>query len=155
MGAMNDEATAGRRASIERTVECVDRDATGHQHNSAIMRWVESAEAELFRNLGLPEYFPTAPRVQQVVNFKSKLWFGQRVTATVAIRHLGRSSVTYSFEVYGHAAAQSGGAVAAFRTVTAAYVPSGATRSQPWPRNIREAATAHLLACSGMENSAQ
>ena len=36
------------RASVERTVEWVDTDASGHQHNSAVMRWVESAEAELF-----------------------------------------------------------------------------------------------------------
>lgn len=47
-------------ASIERTVEWVDTDAAGHQHNSAIMRWAESAEAELFRQLELPEYFPSA-----------------------------------------------------------------------------------------------
>lgn len=139
-------------ASVERTVEWVDTDASGHQHNSAILRWVEAAEAELFRSLGLPDYFPSAPRVQQVINYKAKLWFGQRVTAMVKIHALGRTSLTMAFEVRGHAIGASGdethdagppvdaspeaGAVAAFGTVTTVHVPSGATAAQPWPEHF-------------------
>ncbi|RAX44061.1 acyl-CoA thioesterase [Arthrobacter sp. AQ5-06] len=150
---MHDEATPNRHASIERTVEWVDTDASGHQHNSAIMRWVESAEAELFRSLDLPEYFPSAPRVQQVVNFKSKLWFGQRVTATVGIQRLGRTSITYGFVVHGHAHAGSEGGIAAFGTVTVAHVPSGSAAAQPWPANIREAVSPHRLDTGGLESA--
>ena len=129
-------------ASVERTVEWVDTDASGHQHNSAILRWVEAAEAELFRRLQLPEYFPSAPRVQQVVNYKAKLWFGQRVTATVKINALGRTSLTMGFEVRGESAGAPDGAtpdsgtVAAFGTVTTAYVPAGAAAAQPWPEHF-------------------
>ena len=123
----------GPEAKVERMVEWVDTDASGHQHNSAILRWVESAEAELFRNLDLPDYFPSAPRVQQVINYKAKLWFGQRVTATVRIAALGRTSMTMEFEVRGHSAgaARDAGEVAAFGSVTTAHVPPGATSAQP------------------------
>ena len=65
----------GRTISLERTVEWVDTDASGHQHNSVVIRWVEAAEAQLMRELELPEYFPNAPRVQHVVNFTGMLWF--------------------------------------------------------------------------------
>ena len=132
-------------ASVERTVEWVDTDASGHQHNSAILRWVEAAEAELFRKLQLPDYFPSAPRVQQVVNYKAKLWFGQRVTATVKIDTLGRTSLTMSFEVRGERSGASNGAtphsstVAAFGTVTTAHVPAGAATAQPWPEHFAKA----------------
>ncbi|MEW1821931.1 thioesterase family protein [Arthrobacter sp. NPDC080031] len=134
------EPPSGMQASIDRTVEWVDTDASGHQHNSAIMRWVEAAEAELFRNLALPEYFPSAPRVQQVVNYTAKLWFGQRVTATVKIQKVGRTSMTLAFEVYGHAHPNSPGGLAAHGTLTTAHVPAGSASAQPWPERIRQAA---------------
>ena len=130
------------QACVERTVEWVDTDASGHQHNSAILRWVEAAEAELFRNLQLPDYFPSAPRVQQVINYKAKLWFGQRVRATVRIEALGRTSLTMGFEVRGEPsgapddATPNAGTVAAFGTVTTAHVPQGASTAQPWPEDF-------------------
>lgn len=124
-------------ACIERTVEWVDTDASGHQHNSAILRWVEAAEAELFRSLDLPDYFPSAPRVQQVINYKAKLWFGQRITATVRVSALGRTSLTMAFEV-----TSDGGDVAAFGTVTTVHVPSGATSAEPWPEHLVRRITA-------------
>ncbi|MEJ1114371.1 thioesterase family protein [Paenarthrobacter sp. CCNWLY172] len=124
-------------ACVERTVEWVDTDASGHQHNSAVLRWVEAAEAELFRSLELPDYFPSAPRVQQVVNYKAKLWFGQRITATVKVSALGRTSLTLAFEVTSDA-----GDVAAYGTVTTAYVPQGATSAQPWPEHLVRAVKA-------------
>ncbi|MGN7250365.1 MULTISPECIES: acyl-CoA thioesterase [unclassified Arthrobacter] len=137
------EGNAGfPQASVERTVEWVDTDASGHQHNSAILRWVEAAEAELFRKLDLPDYFPSAPRVQQVINYKAKLWFGQRVTATVKINKLGRTSLTMGFEVRSEpSGAPTGGTpetgtVAAFGTFTTAHVPAGASTAQPWPEHF-------------------
>ena len=125
------------RASIERMVEWVDTDASGHQHNSAIMRWVESAEAELFlRTLHLPDYFPSVPRIHQEIHFKAKLWFGQGITASVGISKLGRTSMTYAFEVQGHPHGQLPGGLAAFGTVTVAHVPAGSHKAQPWPAAV-------------------
>src|SRR5213595_194769 len=45
---MTDRPRPCPHASIDRNVEWVETDASGHQHNSSVMRWVESAEAELF-----------------------------------------------------------------------------------------------------------
>lgn len=134
---------------VERTVEWVDTDASGHQHNSAIMRWVESAEAELFRRLGLPGYFPTSPRVQQVINYTAKLWFGQRITATVKFDRLGRTSATYAFEVHGHSHPGAVAGTAAFGTVTVAHVPAGAEGAEPWPVEFRQAVLPLLEGFSG------
>jgi acyl-CoA thioester hydrolase len=125
--------------SIERTVEWVDTDAAGHQHNSVIMRWVEAAEAELFRRLQLPDYFPSAPRVQQVINYRAKLWFGQRVTARLSVQELGRTSLTFAFEVHGQPHEQSPGGLAADGTFTTVYVPADSGGAQPWPNHIRAA----------------
>src|SRR5689334_5339695 len=44
-------------------VEWMDTDAAGIYHNSSVMRFVESAEAELMRQRGLDGYFAVAPRV--------------------------------------------------------------------------------------------
>lgn len=124
--------------SIERTVEWVDTDAAGHQHNSVILRWAEACEAELFRNLDLPEYFPTAPRVRQTVNFTAKLYFGQRVRTTIHVQEIGEKSLTLAFtteglDVDGHVLNK-----AANGTVTTVYVAPGALHSSAWPAIIRD-----------------
>lgn len=126
-------------ASIERSVEWVDTDASGHQHNSAIVRWAESAEAELFRQLDLPEYFPSAPRVHQSINFRAKLWFGQRVTTTLWVQAMGASSMTLGFEVVAHPLGERSGGLAAEGRFVTAYVPSGADTAAPWPESFRAA----------------
>ena len=129
----------GPGASIERVVEWADTDASGHHHNSAIVRWVEAAEAELVRQLGLEDYFPVAPRVQQVLNFRGKLWFGQRVVATIWVDRVGTSSLTFGFEVVAQPYGQSAGGLAADGTVTTVHVPHGADGSAPWPEAMRTA----------------
>ena len=88
-------------ATLVRTIEWVDTDAAGHQHNSAVLRFVEACEAKLFRGLDLPEYFPSAPRVRHELNYRAKLYFGQQVTTTVVVEKIGRTSMTFSFEVWG------------------------------------------------------
>ena len=73
-----------------------------------------------------------------MINYRAKLWFGQRVTATVRIHTLGRTSMTLAFEVHGHAQGTCEGGIAAYGTT--AHVPAGASSAQPWPAHIREAA---------------
>lgn len=138
-------------ASIHRRVEWVDTDASGHQHNSAIIRWVEAAEAELLRNLDLPDYFPSAPRVHQEISYTSKLWFGQLVTTTIDIRRLGRTSLTYAFEVSGHPHPKSDGGTAAHGTVTVAHVPQGSDKAQPWPAGMVKAITKLMASTASAE----
>lgn len=128
-------------ATVESVVEWVDTDAAGHHHNSAIIRWVEAAEAHLMRQLGLPDYFPVAPRVQQVLNFRGKLWFGQPVTTRVWVDRVGNSSLVMGFEVEGHSTDRHEGGPAADGTVTTVHVPLGSTTSAPWPDAMRRALT--------------
>lgn len=124
-------------AIVEHSVEWVDTDASGHQHNSAITRWVESAEAELFRQLALPDYFSSAPRVHQSINFRAKLWFGQRVATTLWVQAIGTTSITFGFEVLGQTMGEHDGGLAADGTVVAVHVPSGTALSAPWPEHFR------------------
>ena len=132
-------ADRGPGASIERVVEWADTDASGHHHNSAVVRWMEAAEAELMRQLGLEDYFPVAPRVQQVLNFRGKLWFGQRIVATVWVDRIGESSLTLAFEVVAQPYGRSAGGPAADGTVTTVHVPRGTEGSAPWPEAMRDA----------------
>ncbi|MHA7304265.1 acyl-CoA thioesterase [Arthrobacter sp. TMN-49] len=124
-------------AAVEHTVEWVDTDAAGHQHNSAIMRWVESAEAKLFRKLELPDYFPSAPRVHQSINFRARLWFGQRITTTLWVHAVGTTSMTFRFKVIAQPLGEYDGGLAADGTLVTAYVPQGAAASAPWPEHFR------------------
>jgi acyl-CoA thioester hydrolase len=124
--------------SIERIVEWVDTDAAGHQHNSVILRWAEACEAQLFRDLNLPDYFPTAPRVQQTVNFTAKLYFGQRVRTTMTVEKMGEKSLTLAFTTMALDADGAILAQAAHGTVTTVHVAPGALHSSPWPSLMRE-----------------
>lgn len=125
--------------SIERCIEWVDTDAAGHQHNSAIMRFVEAAEARLFRELGLNSYFAIAPRVRHEVDFRSKLFFGQMTSTAIRVDRLGASSMTFSFKVWGHPHEGRGQVLAAEGKLITACVPVGAASSAPWPQEIVEA----------------
>ncbi|MFC9838026.1 acyl-CoA thioesterase [Rhodococcus sp. NPDC127530] len=117
-------------------VEWSDTDAAGHHHNSSILRWVEACEVRLYRHVGLLEHFPSMPRVQQVVNYTSKLWFGQQVTTTVRIRAVGRSSITFEFDVYGEEFDGQPRARAAHGTFTSVHVLPTDSRATPWPDSI-------------------
>lgn len=120
------------------TVEWVDTDASGHQHNSVVIRWVEAAEAQLMRELELPDYFPNAPRVQHVVNFTGMLWFGQQARTTLWIDRIGRTSLQFGFEVTSADYGSIAGGVVAHGSVSTVYVPQGSTGAQPWPEEMRE-----------------
>ena len=84
-------------------LEWIDTDASGIYHNSTVTRFVEAAEARLMAERGLDGYFPVSPRVRYEVNFEAPLFFGQEVTATVMLAHVGTSSMRFEFEVWGEA----------------------------------------------------
>jgi len=85
--------------TIERTVEWPDTDAAGHYHHSAVIRWVEAAEAALHERLGLPELFGIVPRVHYEVDYLERLWFRDRVTVMLEVAEVGRTSLRYVFQV--------------------------------------------------------
>ncbi|MFI7742147.1 acyl-CoA thioesterase [Kocuria rhizosphaericola] len=125
-------------ATAVRRVEWVDTDAAGHQHNSAVLRFVEACEAQLFRDLGITGYFGQAPRVRQEVNYRAKLWFGQEVTTEVSLDRLGETSMTFSFRVWGEEFEDAPRRLAADGLFVTVCVPFGTETAAPWPAEIRE-----------------
>lgn len=89
----------GASVTIERMVEWPDTDAAGHYHHSAVIRWIEAAEAELHEQVGLPELFGTVPRVRYEVDYLARLWFRDRISVRLWVGHVGTTSLRYEFEV--------------------------------------------------------
>lgn len=119
-------------------VEWIDTDSAGIHHNTAITRYVESAEAALVRGLGLDDYFPVAPRVRYEVDFEAPLRFGDEVSATVRVERVGTSSLTLAFEVWGGPAGAPAVRAARGRYVTVHLDRASGTAS-PWPDDWRAA----------------
>ena len=106
-----------------RLVEFRDTDAAGIAHFSAFFFWMESAEHELLRHLGLrvvdhepddadllsaelavagdsdgPARLEVSwPRVSVTADYKSAVRFSEEVEVSVAVAEIGGSSVTYAF----------------------------------------------------------
>lgn len=126
-------------AEITRTIEWSDTDASGHHHNSVVWRFVEAAEAQLYRELDqLASYFWSAPRVRQEVDFENKLYFGQAVTTRVGVQKVGRASLTYWFELWGEEFEQRPRRRAASGKFVTVHVPTGTEASTPWPDELRD-----------------
>jgi acyl-CoA thioester hydrolase len=122
-------------ASVEvwRRVEWSDTDAAGHHHNTAVLRWLEAAETVLHERLGIVDQtFGRTPRVRIEIDFTERLYFGDLVEIRLAVAAVGRTSLTYSFEVArGDTVAARGRAV-----VVNAGAGEGA---EPWPDELRQA----------------
>ncbi len=135
--AVDEFLAAGVAGSVlERHIEWIDTDAAGHQHHSVLVRLVEAAEAKLFRELGIVSYFGSAPRVRHEIDYRAKLYFGQRVSAAVAIEHVGTSSMSFAFKAWGHPHEGRGTVLAAESRFVTVCVPEGSEKSAPWPEAI-------------------
>jgi acyl-CoA thioester hydrolase len=130
-------------ATMSRRVEWVDTDAAGHQHNSAVLRYVEACEAQLFRDLGLTDYFGQAPRVRQEVTFRAKLYFGQEVTTELRLERLGEKSMTFSFRTWGEPFEGRPRRLSADGRFVTVCVPRDSEESAPWPEHIHERVRDH------------
>ncbi|MEO7127094.1 MAG: thioesterase family protein [Nakamurella sp.] len=122
-----------RTITTHRRLEWRDTDASGHQHHSVIIRWVEQAEAELFESLGSIELFDRIPRVKYEAEYHSRLWFRDEVEIQLNVAAIGRTSMTYEFEITGpHGIAATG------RVVIVHTAPE-AGRATPWPEKFKSA----------------
>lgn len=111
-----------------------DTDASGHYHHGTVIRWVEEAEADLYRSLGMAQMFGRNPRVRYEVDYLSRVWFEDEVQTRLILEQVGTSSLTFAFEVRSR-----GTVVARGRMVTVnAHPEHGAL---PWPEDIRVALT--------------
>ncbi|MDR7303564.1 acyl-CoA thioesterase [Haloactinomyces albus] len=120
-------------ATITRRVQWPDTDASGHQHHSVVMRWAEEAEAALLDGLGLADQFGHTPRVRYQVDYRSRLWFGDRVEVELAVAQVGRSSLTYHFRVHGPLGCAAEG------EMTIVHTGTNSSGSVPWPEATRAA----------------
>jgi 2-aminobenzoate-CoA ligase len=115
---------------VERVVEWSDTDATGHVHNGLAGRLLEAAEGELLRRLGLVDLMRHMPRVRLVLEYRRRLWFGDRVTIELRMRALGRTSLTWEM-----VARAPGGEPAITAEAVVVHAPGEA--SAPWPDAAR------------------
>lgn len=118
--------------TVQDRVEWVDTDASGHQHHSALLRWVEAAEAELLRRHDLATLFGRTPRVHQEVDHRARLWFGDRVATTLTVTHVGGSSMRYDFVVR-----RGDGVVAADGHLVIVHARPDDEGAEPWPDQVR------------------
>jgi acyl-CoA thioester hydrolase len=86
---------------MQRRVELVDTDMAGIVHFSAFFRYVETAEHEFFRSLGLSiisqlkERQLGWPRVSCDFEFIKPLRFGDVFEVHLSVKRIGKSSITY------------------------------------------------------------
>ncbi|MDQ4004990.1 MAG: acyl-CoA thioesterase [Actinomycetota bacterium] len=117
--------------TIRRRIQWFDTDSSTKYHNTAPLRLMEEAEAALLDELGIVhEVYGFMPRVHVSLDYRSPLRFWNEVEITVRVAELGRSSITYTFEI------RSGERTAADGRVVAAFI-DGDGRARPWPEEYR------------------
>jgi acyl-CoA thioester hydrolase len=85
---------------VERTrVAWVDTDAGGRIHFTAAFRWAEAAETALGRSLGLLENWGDLPRRAVEAEYLEVLRFEDEIEVELTPERVGRTSVTYAWEI--------------------------------------------------------
>ncbi|MGV3605266.1 MAG: acyl-CoA thioesterase [Planctomycetaceae bacterium] len=136
--------------STHKRVEFVDTDAAGIAHFSAFMLYMEQAEHELLRHLGLSVMTKDAegkiswPRVSVRCDFQSSAKFEDILTVEVRILRLGEKSITYGFRFF-----EEGRAVATGETtaVCCRIVHEQPPKSMAVPPAMAEKLRAYLDIC--------
>lgn len=128
-------AGGGSPASIvvQRRIEWPDTDASGMYHNTAAFRFIEVAETALLDRLGfVHEIYGRHPRVHIEADFLRPLRFRDMVDIDLAVEAVGRTSVTYRFEM------RSGDAVAVRGRAVAVLLSRAGGEPVPWPEEYRK-----------------
>ena len=82
-----------------RRVAWVDTDAGGRIHFTAAFRYAESAETGLGREAGLLAVWGDLPRRRVEAEFREVLRFEDEVETRIRVERVGRTSVTYAWEI--------------------------------------------------------
>lgn len=118
---------------VERTrVAWVDTDAGGRIHFTAAFRWAEAAETALGRSLGLLEDWGDLPRRAVEAEYLQVLRFEDEIEVELAAERVGRTSVTYAWEI------RRGGEVCVRGRHTAVHVGADG-QPVPLPETMRRA----------------
>ena len=102
-----------------RRIEFFDTDMAGIVHFANFFRWMESAEQEFLRSLGLSvamrweDQAIGFPRVSASCDYVRPARFEDVLEIAVRLANLGRKSVTYSFEFFKNGEAVARGQISA------------------------------------------
>lgn len=122
--------------TIRRRVQWMDTDAAGIWHHSVVLRWVEEAEAELHRRLGIIGItFGATPRRRTEFEFPSSVRFDDQVDITLTISRLGSTSMTYDVEVENDRRPVANG------RMVVVFIDRESGQKREWPSSVREALT--------------
>jgi acyl-CoA thioester hydrolase len=80
-------------------VAWVDTDAGGRIHFTAAFRWAEAAETSLMRRLGMLEEWGDYPRRHVEAEYLKVLRFEDEFELRLRVDAVGRTSVTYGWEI--------------------------------------------------------
>jgi acyl-CoA thioester hydrolase len=130
-----DQGGKGSPASItvQRRIEWPDTDASGHYHNTAAFRFIEVAETALLDRLGfVHDIYGRHPRVHIEADFLRPLRFRDLVDIELTVQAVGRTSVTYSFEM------KHGNEVAVRGRATAVLLSQPGGTPVPWPDEYQQ-----------------
>jgi len=129
-----------RKFQTTRRVEFRDTDAAGIAHFSVFFTYMEEAEHELWRQLGLSVKQTDAdgvvswPRANAHCDYKSAVRFEDQITIDVSVERIGEKSVTFAFDI------RCGGrevAVGRMTAVCCRFPPTGPPQSIPIPETVR------------------
>lgn len=130
-------SVTGASIRMRRTVAWNETDAAGHNHFSAAFRWMEEAEHQLYRCLGLDmQVIDRVPRVHIDIDYKDRLYFGQEIDVHVGVVKVGTSSCTFAFSVE-----EADGTTAMSGTYVIVHAASTTDGAAPWPPDLRTALT--------------
>jgi acyl-CoA thioester hydrolase len=90
---------SGPKHVLHTRVAWVDTDAGGRIHFTAAFRWAEAAETALGRSLGLLEDWGDLPRRAVEAEYLQVLRFEDEIEVELAPERIGRTSVTYAWEI--------------------------------------------------------
>jgi acyl-CoA thioesterase FadM len=117
---------------IQRRIEWPDTDASTNYHNTAAFRFIEVAETALLERLGLLEdVYGRLPRVHIEADFLLALRFRDIVDIELGVAAIGKSSITYEFQM------RRGGEVAVRGKAVAALLSETGGHPVRWPEAYR------------------
>ncbi len=117
--------------TVRRRIHWFDTDASTKYHNTAPLRLMEEAEAALLDRLGIiREVYGRMPRAHVSVDYRRPLRFWDEAEVHLRVVAVGRTSISYEFEI------RDGSAVAAEGRVVAVYIDESG-KAQQWPEEYR------------------
>jgi 4-hydroxybenzoyl-CoA thioesterase/acyl-CoA thioester hydrolase len=126
---------SGQVFQTQRRVEFRDTDAAGIVHFSVFFAYMEAAEHEFLRHLGLSVVNHTAsrtiswPRVAAKCDYRKSIRFEQIIDIDVWVQRLGTKSVTYAMRVHADSTPVADGEI----TAVCCEIPQGDMRAPMKP----------------------